>query len=414
MAAIQMAAIQSRLVAFSAGVAVLIATSSGALAQKKYDPGATDTEIKIGNIMPYSGPVSAYGVIGKTEQAYFNKINAEGGINGRKINFISYDDGYSPPKTVEQARKLVESDEVLLIFNALGTPPNSAIQKYMNSKKVPQLFVATGATKWNDPRDFPWTMGWQPSYQSETQIYAKYILKQKPNARIAVLYQNDDYGKDYLKGLKDGLGAKAASMIVAAESYETTEPTIDSHIVNLKASGADVFINITTPKFAAQAIRKNAEIEWKPLHFLNSVSSSIGATIKPAGFDAAQDIISSAYLKDPTDPQWKDDAGMKTFNAFLDKYYPEANRNDAFVVYGYTVAQTMVYVLQHCGDDLTRENVMKQAAGIKGLELGGLLPGIAIRTSATDFAPIQQLQLQKLQGETWHLFGDIISAEVGG
>ncbi|MGD0846861.1 ABC transporter substrate-binding protein [Bradyrhizobium sp.] len=409
-----MAAIQSRLVAFSAGVALLIATSSGALAQKKYDPGATDTEIKIGNIMPYSGPASSYGVIGKTEQAYFNKINAEGGINGRKINFISYDDGYSPPKTVEQARKLVESDEVLLIFNGLGTPPNSAIQKYMNIKKVPQLFVATGATKWNDPKDFPWTMGWQPSYQSETQIYAKYILKEKPNARIAVLYQNDDYGKDYLKGLKDGLGAKAASMIVAEESYETTEPTIDSHIVNLKASGADVFVDLSIPKFAAQAIRKNAEIEWKPLHFLNSVSSSIGATIKPAGFDAAQNIISSAYLKDPTDPQWKNDAGMKKFNAFLDKYYPDANRNDAFVVYGYTVAQTMVYVLQHCGDNLTRENVMKQAASIKDLELGGLLPGIAIRTSATDFAPIQQLQLQKLQGETWHLFGDIISAEVGG
>ena len=408
-----MAAIQSRLVAFSAGLAVLIATSSGALAQKRYDTGATDTEIKIGNIMPYSGPASSYGVIGKTEEAYFNKINAEGGINGRKINFISYDDGYSPPKTVEQARKLVESDEVLLIFNSLGTPPNSAIQKYMNSKKVPQLFVATGATKWNDPKDFPWTMGWQPSYQSETQIYAKYILKNMPNAKIAVLYQNDDYGKDYLKGLKDGLGAKAASMIVTEQSYETTQPTIDSEIVKLKSSGADVFVNLTIPKFAAQAIKKSAEIEWKPLQFLNSVSSSIGATIKPAGFEAAQNIISSAYIKDPTDPQWKNDAGMKTFNAFLDKYYPEANRNDAFVVYGYTVAQTMVYVLQQCGDNLTRENIMKQAASIKGLELGGLLPGITIKTSATDFAPVEQLRLQKLQGETWHLFGDIISAEVG-
>ena len=293
---IKMPAVHWRLGAFSAALVILAATSSAALAQKKYDVSATDTEIKIGNIMPYSGPVSAYGVIGKTETAYFNKINAEGGINGRKINFISYDDGYSPPKTVEQARKLVESDEVLLIFNSLGTPPNSAIQKYMNMKKVPQLFVATGATKWNDPREFPWTMGWQPNYQSETQIYAKYILKNKPNAKIAVLYQNDDYGKDYLKGLKDGLGAKAASMIVAADSYETTEPTIDSHIVNLKSSGADVFVDIATPKFAAQAIKKNAEIEWKPLHFLNSVSSSIGATIKPAGFDASQGIISSAYL----------------------------------------------------------------------------------------------------------------------
>jgi branched-chain amino acid transport system substrate-binding protein len=409
-----MPAVHLRLAAFSAALAIVAATSSGALAQKKYDVGATDTEIKIGNIMPYSGPASSYGVIGKTEEAYFRKINAEGGINGRKINFISYDDGYTPPKTVEQARKLVESDEVLLIFNSLGTPPNTAIQKYMNTKNVPQLFVATGATKWNDSKDFPWTMGWQPNYQSETQIYAKYILENRPSARIGVLYQNDDYGKDYLKGLKDGLGAKAASMIVAEESYETTEPTIDSHIVKLKASNADVFVNITIPKFAAQAIKKNAEIEWKPLHFLNSVSSSIGATIKPAGFDAAQNIITSAYLKDPTDPQWNDDPGMKTFNAFLDKYYPEANRNDAFVVYGYSVAQTMVYVLKQCGDNLTRANVMKQAASIKGLTLDGLLPGVSIKTSATDFAPIEQLQLQKLEGETWHRFGDVISAEVGG
>ena len=365
-----MPAIQLRLGAFSAALAMLAATSSGALAQKKYDTGATDTEIKIGNIMPYSGPASAYGVIGKTEEAYFKKINAEGGINGRKINFISYDDGYSPPKTVEQARKLVESDEVLLVFNPLGTPPNSAIQKYMNTKKVPQLFVATGATKWNDPKEFPWTMGWQPNYQSESQIYAKYILKEKPNAKIAILYQNDDYGKDYVKGLKDGLGAKAASMIVAEESYETTEPTIDFHIVKLKSTGADVFFNVTTPKFAAQAIKKIAEIEWKPLHFLNNVSASIGSMMKPAGFEKSQDIISSAYLKDPTDPQWKDDAGMKAWNEFLDKYYPEANRTDASVMYGYTVAQGLVHVLKACGDDLTRENIMKQAASIKDLELG--------------------------------------------
>jgi branched-chain amino acid transport system substrate-binding protein len=409
-----MPAIQLRLGGFSAALVILAATGSSALAQKKYDTGATDTEIKIGNIMPYSGPASSYGVIGKTEEAYFNKINAEGGINGRKINFISYDDGYSPPKTVEQARKLVESDEVLLIFNSLGTPPNSAIQKYMNTVKVPQLFVATGATKWDDPKHFPWTMGWQPSYQSETQIYAKYILKNKPDAKIGVLYQNDDYGKDYLKGLKDGLGAKGAKLIVAEDSYETTEPTIDSHIVRLKASGADVFVDITIPKFAAQAIKKNAEIGWKPLHLLNSVSSSIGATIKPAGFDAAQNIVSATYIKDPTDPQWKDDPGMKTFNAFLDKYYPEANRSDIFVLYGYTVAQNMVYVLKQCGDNLTRANIMTQAANIKGLKLDGLLPGITVTTSATDFAPIQQLKLEKLQGETWHLFGDIISAEVGG
>jgi branched-chain amino acid transport system substrate-binding protein len=400
--------------AFSAALAILAATSSGALAQKKYDIGATDTEIKIGNIMPYSGPASAYGVIGKTEEAYFRKINAEGGINGRKINFISYDDGYSPPKTVEQARKLVESDEVLLIFNSLGTPPNSAIQKYMNSKKVPQLFVATGATKWNDPKEFPWTMGWQPNYQSESQIYAKYILKELPNAKIAILYQNDDYGKDYVKGLKDGLGAKAASMIVAEESYETTQPTIDSSIVKLKSTNADVFFNVTTPKFAAQAIKKIAEIEWKPLHFLNNVSASIGSVMKPAGFENSQNIVSSAYLKDPTDSQWTNDAGMKAWNEFLDKYYPEANRADASVMYGYTVAQGVVHVLKNCGDNLTRENIMKQAASIKNLELGGLLPGIKVNTSATDFAPLSQLQLMKFKGETWERFGEIISADVGG
>src|SRR3979411_2367475 len=328
-----------RIAALSTAVIAFAATGGTAFAQKKYDTGATDTEIKIGNIMPYSGPASAYGVIGKTEAAYFKKINAEGGINGRKINFISYDDGYSPPKTVEQARKLVESDEVLLIFNSLGTPPNSAIQKYMNTKKVPQLFVATGATKWNDPKEFPWTMGWQPNYQSETQIYAKYILKEMPNAKISVLFQNDDYGKDYLKGLKDGLGAKAASMIVMEESYEVPEPTIDSHIVKLKSTGADVFMNITTPKFAAQAIKKNSEIGWKPLHFLNNRSASIGSVIQPAGPENAQGIISSAYLKDPTDPQWKNDAGMKAWNEFLDKYYPEANRADLSGMNGYTVAQ---------------------------------------------------------------------------
>src|SRR5262245_3990355 len=304
-----MPVINLRLGAIAAALALFAASSSSALAQKKYDTGASDTEIKIGNIMPYSGPASAYGVIGKTEEAYFRKINAEGGINGRKINFVSYDDAYSPPKTVEQARKLVESDEVLVVFNPLGTPPNTAIQKYMNSKKVPQLFVATGATKWNDPKEFPWTIGWQPNYQSESQIYAKYILKNHPNAKIGILYQNDDYGKDYLKGFKDGLGAKAASMIVLEESYEVSQPTIDSHIVKLKSSGADTFFHITTPKFAAQAIKKNAEIGWKPLHFLNNVSATVGVVMKPAGFENGQDIISSAYLKDPTDKQWDKDAG---------------------------------------------------------------------------------------------------------
>jgi ABC-type branched-subunit amino acid transport system substrate-binding protein len=404
----------TRLAIATTAFALLAASSSGALAQKKYDTGATDTEIKIGNIMPYSGPASAYGVIGKTEAAYFKKINDAGGINGRKINFISYDDGYSPPKTVEQARKLVESDEVLLVFNPLGTPPNSAIHKYMNSKKVPQLFVATGATKWNDPKDFPWTMGWQPNYQSESRIYAKYLLKDKPDAKIAILYQNDDYGKDYVKGLKDGLGAKAASMIVAEESYETTEPSIDGHIVKLKSTDANVFFNVTTPKFAAQAIKKMSEIGWKPLHLLNNVSSSIGAVMKPAGFENGQDIISAAYLKDAADPQWDNDAGMKGFLDFLAKDFPEGNKLDGSVIVGYGVAQTLVQVLKQCGDDLTRENVMKQAANLKEFRTEVLLPGVMINTSPTDFAPISQLQLERFKGEKWELFGDVISGDVGG
>src|ERR1700742_2457682 len=409
-----MPAMQLRVGAFSAALAILAASSSGALAQKKYDTGATDTEIKIGNIMPYSGPASAYGMIGKTEAAYFKKINDAGGINGRKINFISYDDAYSPAKAVEQARKLVESDEVLFIFNSLGTPSNSAIHKYMNSKKVPQLFVATGATKWNDPKDFPWTMGWQPSYQSEARIYAKYLLKEKPGARIAGLYQNDDYGKDYLKGLKDGLGAKADSMIVVKESYETTEPTIDDHIVKLKSSGADVFFNITTPKFAAQAIKKSAQIGWKPMHFLNNVSASVGSVLKPAGFENSQDIISAAYLKDASDPQWNNDPGMKEFYAFLAKNYPEGDKLDQSTVVGYGVSQTLIQVLKQCGDDLTRENIMKQAANLKDFRTEMLLPGIRINTSPTDFAPISQLQLMRFKGEKFEMFGDVISGDVGG
>jgi branched-chain amino acid transport system substrate-binding protein len=400
-----------RIAAISTAVIAFVATAGGALAQKKYDTGATDTEIKIGNIMPYSGPASAYGVIGKTEEAYFKKINAEGGINGRKIKFISYDDGYSPPKAVEQARKLVESDEVLLVFNPLGTPSNSAIQKYLNGKKVPQLFVATGATKWNDPKDFPWTMGWQPSYQSEARIYAKYLLKEKPDGKIAIMYQNDDFGKDYLKGLKDGLGAKA-SMIIAEESYETTEPTIDNHIVKLKATGADVFINISTPKFAAQAIKKIAEIGWKPLHIVSNVSASVGAVIKPAGFENAQGILSAAYAKDGADPQWDNDPGMKKFFTFLEKDFPEGNKLDGSVVFGYGVAQTMVKVIEMCGDNLTRENIMKQAASLKDFTPDTLLPGVKINTSATDFAPIEQLQMMRFKGEKWDLFGDIISGEL--
>jgi branched-chain amino acid transport system substrate-binding protein len=399
------------LIAAIATGAIALASTGSALAQKKYDTGATDTEIKIGNIMPYSGPASAYGVIGKTEAAYFNKINAEGGINGRKINFISYDDSYSPPKAVEQARKLVESDEVLLIFNSLGTPSNSAIEKYMNAKKVPQLFVATGATKWDEPKEFPWTMGWQPSYQSEARIYAKYLIKTKPDAKIGVLYQNDDFGKDYLKGLKDGLGAKS-SMIVAEEGYETSEPSIDGHIVKLKASGADVFISITTPKFAAQAIKKLAEMNWTPLHIVSNVSSSVGGVLKPAGFENSQGILSANYGKDAADPQWNNDPGMKKFFDFLAKYYPDANKLDASVVYGYGVAQTMEKVLQMCGDDLTRANVMKQAASLKNFSPDTILPGITINTSATDFAPIKQLQMERFKGEKWELFGDIISSEL--
>jgi branched-chain amino acid transport system substrate-binding protein len=409
-----MSAIRMRLGLLSAALTIALASTSAFAQKGKYDTGATDTEIKIGNIMPYSGPASAYGVIGKTEAAYFNKINAEGGINGRKINFISQDDGYSPPKTVEQARKLVESDEVLLIFNSLGTPPNTAIQKYMNTKKVPQLFVATGATKWNDPKDFPWTMGWQPNYQSESQIYAKYILKNYPDAKIAILFQNDDYGKDYVKGLKDGLGAKADSMIIAEEAYEVTQPTIESSIVKLKSLGATLFFNVTTPKFAAQAIKKMAEIEWKPVHFLNNVSISIGAVMKPAGFENGQGIISSIYLKDPTDPQWKDDPAVKAWNAFLDKYYPEANRADASVMYAYIVAQGLEHVLKNCGDDLTRENIMKQAASMRNFEPAGLLPGVKVNTSATDFAPLSQLQLMRFKGESWERFGDVINSDVGG
>jgi len=395
------------------GLIIAIAMAS-ATAQKKYDPGVTDTEIKIGNIMPYSGPASAYGTIGRTEAAYFRRINAAGGINGRQIRFISYDDAYSPPKAVEQARKLVESDEVFLIFNSLGTPSNTAIQKYMNMKKVPQLFVQSGATKWNDPKEFPWTMGWQPNYQNEARIYARYILKETPSARIAVLYQNDDYGKDYLKGLKDGLGAKAASMLVAEEAYEVAEPTIDSHIVKMKSLKADVFVDVTTAKFAAQAIKKSAEIGWKPLHFLNSVSTSIGSVIRPAGVENAQGIISVAFLMDALDPQWKDDPGMKAFDEFLAKDFPEGNRADNQVMTGFNVAQTLVRVLEQCGDDLTRENAMKQAANLNEFRTTNLLPGIKINTSPIDFAPIKQVQLRRFKGETWELFGPTLSSEIGG
>jgi len=399
-----------RSAAFWTALITFAATSGSALAQKRYDTGATDTEVKIGNIVPYSGPASAYGIIGKTEEAYFKMINENGGINGRKIKFISYDDAYSPPKAVEQVRILVESDEVLVVFNALGTPSNTAIQKYLNSKKVPQLFVATGATKWNDPTHFPWTIGWQPSYQSEARIYAKFLMKEKPDAKVAVLYQNDDFGKDYLKGLKDGFAGKA-SAIIAEESYEVSEPTIDNHIVKLKTSGADVLISITTPKFAAQTIKKMAEIDWKALQIVANVSTSVGAVMKPAGFENGQGVLSAHYAKDAGDAQWKDDPGMKKFLAFLDKHYPDADRTNSQVIYGYGAAQTLTKILEMCGDDLTRANIMKQAANLKGFAPDTLLPGIKMNTSATDFAPIEQLQMMRFKGEKWDLFGEVISGE---
>jgi branched-chain amino acid transport system substrate-binding protein len=398
--------------ALIASVALCVALAGPAIAQKKYDTGASDTEIRIGNIMPYSGPASAYGTIGKALGAYFNKVNAEGGINGRKITFITYDDGYAPPKTVEQARRLVENDDVLLILNSLGTAHNTAIQKYMNSKKVPQLFVATGATKFGDPKNFPWTMGWQPNYQSEGRIYAQYILKNHPNGKIGILFQNDDYGKDYVKGLKDGLAGKV--MIVAELPYEPTDPTVDSQMVSLKASGADIFFNVTTPKFAAQSIKKAAEIGWKPVHLLNSVSASVGAVIRPAGIENAQGVLTAVYGKDPTDPIWKDDPDMKEWVAFMDKYYPDGDKSSSFPVYGYSIARTMVQVLQQCGDDLTRANVMKQAASLKDYETGMSLPGIKINTSSTDFYPIEQMQMGRFNGESFVPFGPILDGEIGG
>ena len=388
-----------------AGLA-LAAGATSALAQKKYDQGATDKEIKVGHINPYSGPASAYGAIGKSIGAFFEKVNAEGGINGRMVKFITLDDGYNPAKTVEQARKLVEEEEVLLMFQTLGTPPNSAIHKYMNTKKVPHLFVATGATKWGDPKNFPWTMGWQPNYQSEAKIYAAHILDTKPGAKIAVLYQNDDYGKDYLKGFEDGLGAKAATMIVSKISYEVTDPTVDSQMVSLKASGADTFFNITTPKFAAQAIKKAAELGWKPAHYLNSVSSAVGSVLVPAGIEASIGIITAGYIKDPTDPQFQKGKEWDDWLAYMKKYHPGGDLKDNFNVYGYTVAQTLVQVLKQAGDNLTRENIMKQAASLD-MTLPMLLPGVNLKTGPDDFYPIEREQLMRFDGKTWQLFGKV-------
>ncbi len=372
--------------------------------------GVTATEIKVGNTNPYSGPASAYGTIGKVIGAYFKKVNDEGGINGRKVNYITLDDGYSPPKTVEMVRRLVEQDQVALVFQTLGTPTNTAIHKYVNQQKVPHLFVATGATKWNDPKNFPWTMGFQPNYQTEGRVYAAYILKNIPDAKIGILFQNDDYGKDYVKGFEDGLGEAAKKLIVSKQSHEVTDPTIDSQVINLKSSGANVFFNVTIPKFAVQAIKKAHDIGWKPTHFLNNVSSSLSTVLKPAGLEASKGLITALYMKEVTDPQWRNDKAMQEWVAFMKKYYPEGALDDQSNGYGYNVAILMTHVLKQCGNDLSRENIMRQAANLKDVDLPLLLPGIKVNTSATDFAPIEQEQLARFDGERWVAFGDLFDA----
>jgi branched-chain amino acid transport system substrate-binding protein len=399
------------LLAAMAGFGLVATSTNPAVAQKKYDLGASDSEIKVGNITPYSGPLSAYGVIGKTLAAYFSKVNAEGGVNGRRVTFISYDDAASPPKTVEQARRLVESDGVLLIFSSFGAATNTAIQKYMNTNKIPQLFVSSGATKWGDPENFPWTIGFYPAFQSEGRVYAKYLITNRPDAKIGILYQNDDYGKDYVKGLKDGLAGRLP--IIAEAPYDISDTTIDSQIVSLKASGADVLYDITTAKFAAQAIRKTAELQWKPMHVLNSVSSWVGSVLKPAGLDNAKGILSTAYFKDPTDATWKEDPDFRQWLGFMEKYYPEGDRTDGNTVYSYLLAQALVQVLKQCGDELTRANVMKQAGNLKDLEIGMLIPGIKVSTGPTDYHPIKQMQMQRFNGARWELFGSVLSGNLG-
>ena len=393
-----------------ASAAAVLSASRVAFGEKKYDVGASDTEIKIGHTSPYSGPASSYSTIGKSHQAYWKMVNEAGGINGRKINFISYDDGYQPPKTVEMVRKLVEEDQVLCTFNTLGTPCNTAIHKYMNQKKVPQLYVATGASKWGDPKNFPWTIGFQPDYHTEGVIYAKHILGNVKDAKIGVLYQNDDYGKDYFNGLKDGLGKEAGRMVKVV-TYEVTDPTVDSQIIELKDLGANVFYNVSIPKFAAQAMRKAADLQWKPAQYMNNVSASVAATMKPAGFDNAQGVLTAAWLKDPTDHQWDNDADMKEWRSFMAKNMSGANLADGTYVYAYCVATMMHETLKKCGDNLTHENLMKQAANHHQLRLPGLLPGITVSTSPTDFYPVQAVQLSRFKGETWALFGDVMHNE---
>jgi ABC-type branched-subunit amino acid transport system substrate-binding protein len=394
---------------FVIGTTFALALSApSAQAQKKYDPGATDTEIKIGQTVPFSGPASAYATIGKAQAAYFNMINDQGGVNGRKINLIQYDDAYSPPKAVEQVRKLVESDEVLLTFQIIGTPSNAAVQKYLNAKKVPQLFAATGASKFTDPKNFPWTLGYNPNYFVEGRIYGQYILKNYPNAKVGVLYQNDDLGRDYLNGIKAGLGDKASTMVVAEASYEVSDPTVDSQILKLKSAGADVLFDASTPKFAAQTIKKTAELGWKPVHILDINATSVGAVMQPAGLEASKGVISVNYGKDPLDPTWKDDPGMKRYFDFMAKYYPEGDKNSGFNVYGYGTAQLMVHVLQQCGDDLTRENVLHQATNLKNVQLDLALPGIVGNTTPNDYRVNKQLQMMRFNGERWEMFGPIL------
>jgi len=392
------------------GAAVAIALSAApASAQKKYDTGATDTEIKIGQTVPFSGPASAYAGIGKTQAAYLRMINDQGGINGRKLNLIQYDDAYSPPKAVEQVRKLVEGDEVLFTFQIIGTPSNAAVQKYLNAKQVPQLLASTGASRFSDPQNAPWTIAFNPNYQSEGRIYAKYILQNYPDAKIGIFYQNDDLGRDYIAGLKTGLGDKAATMIVGEASYELSDPTIDSQIVKLKSLGADLLYDASTPRFAAQAIKKVADLGWKPVHILDINASPVSATLKPAGLDISKDIISTNYGKDPGDPQWKDDPGLKRYFAFMDKYYPEGDKLNTVNTYGYSTAELLVQILHQCGDNLTRENIMRQATSLKNFTASLALPGMTISTSPTDYRINKQMQMMKFNGERWELFGPIIS-----
>lgn len=395
-------------------VALLSAASllhgAQALAQKKYDSGASDTEVKLGQTMPYSGPASAYASLGKTQTGFFRMVNEQGGVNGRKVNLISLDDGYSPPKTIEQTRRLVESDEVLALFSPLGTPTNSAIHKYVNQKKVPHLFVSTGAGKWNDPKNFPWTFGFQPNYPAEGKVFAAHILSTRPNAKIAILWQNDDFGKDYLNGLREGLGDKAASMLVASASYEVTDPTVDSQILTLRASGADVFVNAASPKFAAQAIKKIGEIGWKPVHYVTNVSATVGSVLKPAGLDHSTGLITTQYMKDPGDKQWENDPEMVAYKAFMKKYYTDGDPNDQLNLAAYASAHAMLHVLKTAGDTLTRENLVKIAANLKDVKVPGTLPGLLLNTSPTNHGPLATLQMARFSGSQWVSFGQPISA----